>query len=552
MLTRLASGGMAAIYVARAIGVAGFERLFAIKVLHSHLAYEQEFVAMFLDEARLAARIRHPNVISTFEVQDTGDAGYYLVMEYVEGDHLGALMREAAKARRRLPASVTLRIIVDALNGLSAAHDLTDESGEPLHLVHRDISPQNIMVSTDGISRLTDFGVAKAATRISNTRDGQFKGKLAYMAPEHASDGKADQRSDLFAMGTILWECLTGQRLFRADNHAATLTKVCLDPIPMPSAVDQDLAPFDTVLEKALERDPEKRFQSASDFIDAIEENASEMGSIAKARAISNLVRQYATEKLQKDRDLIKSAIAAIESKNFVPNADEGEQSLQPQPSAPLISVPPQNVPQEAATSEGKFLAPAPAPMPAEALYEPPAPPGTNRMLWVLVSIGLAISAGIGLAFALAGSEYPTQITTSPIETKPSEDETVTPGSAGSEQPVWRKGEQESVPEPTAKEPEQKPSDTAQAEPIATEKQAEPAATEKQAKPVAPKRRSSNGRRPRRKTSGVTPVSPKQKPTVPKAKSTTPLVKPATRPSAKPPKRPKPSVGDDLIKNPYR
>jgi len=270
VLARLASGGMAAVYVGRALGVAGFERLFAVKVLHPHLAHEQEFITMFLDEARLAARIRHPNVVPTIDISDTQDAGYYLVMDYIEGDHFGALLQRAYKLGTRLPAPIAMRIMVDALEGLAAAHALTDESGRRINLVHRDVSPHNIMVSTDGIARITDFGVAKAEVRLSTTRQGQFKGKLAYMAPEHASTGDADQRSDLFSVAIILWECLTGRRLFRAENQAATLNKICIEPIPMPSSVDPALEAFDTVLARGLARDPEERYQNAEEFAEAI------------------------------------------------------------------------------------------------------------------------------------------------------------------------------------------------------------------------------------------------------------------------------------------
>mgnify|MGYP003444425911 FL=1 len=312
VLARLASGGMAGVYVARAIGVAGFERLFAIKVLHPHLAHEEEFISMFLDEARLAARIRHPNVVPTLDTSDTPDAGFYLVMEYIEGDHLGALLQKAWKLGKRLPFPVTLRIVVDALEGLAAAHNLTDESGRHLQLVHRDISPHNIMVSSDGVARITDFGVAKAEVRLSTTREGQFKGKLAYMAPEHASNGDADQRSDLFSMAIILWESLAGRRLFRAENHAATLNKICLEPIPLLSSVDPGLAPFDPLLMKALARDPNERFQTAEEFAEAVEEAAPALGGLAKAREVAQLVREYAAEKLSRDADLIRSAIAQL------------------------------------------------------------------------------------------------------------------------------------------------------------------------------------------------------------------------------------------------
>src|SRR5512139_1595446 len=136
ILCQLATGGMASVYIARAQGVAGFERLVAVKVLHPHLAHEEEFISMFLDEARLAARIRHPNVVPTLDISDTQGDGYFLVMEYIEGDHLGAILREAARAGRRLPAPVVCRIVIDALNGLGAAHQLIDEHGQPLNLVH--------------------------------------------------------------------------------------------------------------------------------------------------------------------------------------------------------------------------------------------------------------------------------------------------------------------------------------------------------------------------------------------------------------------------------
>ena len=312
VLARLASGGMAGVYVGRALGVAGFERLFAIKVLHPHLAHEEEFISMFLDEARLAARIRHPNVVPTIDISDTEDAGYFLVMDYIEGDHLGALLQQAYRRGTKLPFSISLRIAVDALNGLGAAHALTDENGQRINLVHRDVSPHNIMVSTDGIARLTDFGVAKAEVRLSTTQEGQFKGKLAYMSPEHASNGEADQRSDLFSMAIILWESLTGRRLFRAENHAATLHKICLEPIPLLSSVDPALAPFDDVLAKGLERDRDLRFQSAEEFAEAIEEHAHVLDGVANPRAVAKLVREYAAEKLDRDQQLVRAAMSEI------------------------------------------------------------------------------------------------------------------------------------------------------------------------------------------------------------------------------------------------
>ncbi|MBN1654484.1 MAG: protein kinase [Deltaproteobacteria bacterium] len=312
VLARIASGGMAVIYIARSVGVAGFERLFAIKVLHAHLAHEHDFVAMFLDEARLAAKIRHTNVLSAIDVSDLHDSEYYLVMDYIEGDHLGALLKNTSQIDQRIPARDALRVVVDALNGLAAAHELTDEAGRRLNLVHRDISPQNILVGTDGVSRLTDFGVAKVENRICTTRNGALKGKLAYMAPEQAFNGHVDQRSDLFAMGIVLWECLTGRRLFRADNQGAVLNMICNEPIAAPSSVDPELAPLDSVLAKALERKPDLRFQSALELIDAIETAAARLGGIASRRSVESVIKKYACEKLNRERELVREAIAAL------------------------------------------------------------------------------------------------------------------------------------------------------------------------------------------------------------------------------------------------
>ena len=179
---------MATVFLGRILGVGGFQRFVAIKRLHPHLASEQEFVEMFLDEARLAASIHHPNVVPILEV-GTSDRGYYLVMEYIEGDTLARLLARAATSRERIPVPIVIRIVLDTLAGLHAAHELKDDNGQLLELVHRDVSPQNILVGVDGIARITDFGVARAATRLSSTRAGQLKGKLAYMAPEQARGG---------------------------------------------------------------------------------------------------------------------------------------------------------------------------------------------------------------------------------------------------------------------------------------------------------------------------------------------------------------------------
>jgi serine/threonine-protein kinase len=312
ILAKLAAGGMAIVYVARVQSVAGFERLVAIKVLHANLAHEDEFIRMFLDEARLAASIRHPNVVPTIDISDSEEAGFFIVMEYIEGDHLGALLSSAHKSEEVLPLPITLRIIADALGGLGAAHDLCDDTGKSLHLVHRDVSPHNIMVGRDGVVRLTDFGVAKAEDRLTHTRDGQVKGKLAYMAPEQAASGQTDLRSDLFSMGVILWECVTGRRLFRAENTGATLHKLLHDVIPVPSSVDPQLAPLDALLGRALAREPAQRFQTAEEFAQAIEDVAPALGGLASLRGVARVVKHHTAGKLKREKKLIDDALRAL------------------------------------------------------------------------------------------------------------------------------------------------------------------------------------------------------------------------------------------------
>lgn len=319
VLLLLASGGMATVYIARRGGVAGFERLVAIKVLHPHLAHDEEFISMFLDEARLAARIRHPNVVATLDISDTQGDGYFLVMDYVEGDHLGHLLRAAGKLGERLPVPVVSRIVMDALSGLDAAHNLFDAGQKRLDLVHRDLSPHNLLVGADGIARITDFGVAKAQVRLSSTRDGQFKGKLSYMAPEQAASGEADQRSDLFSMGIVLWEALTGRRLFRGENNADVLNKILNPKVPKPSQLDAALAPFDAVAERALAREPEDRFQTAEEFFEAVETAAASCGGVATPRAVGREVKRLLGDKIDRENVSIRDAIDALGRNELLP-----------------------------------------------------------------------------------------------------------------------------------------------------------------------------------------------------------------------------------------
>jgi eukaryotic-like serine/threonine-protein kinase len=313
LVAEIASGGMATVFLARLSGVGGFQRFVAIKRLHPHLAGEKEFVRMFLDEARLAAGIHHPNVVPILEV-GASERGYYLVMEYIEGDTLARLLARAASSTKRLPVPIGLRIVIDMLAGLHAAHELKDEMGQPAELVHRDVSPQNVLVGTDGISRITDFGVARAASRLTSTRVGQLKGKIAYMAPEQATGQPLiDRRADVFSAGILLWEVLSAKRLFKSENEAATLARVISDEIPRVRPSADINAQVAAVCMKALERNPDKRFSTCAQFADSLERAATASGKVASAREVAAYVSEVIGNEISQAREAVRAWLARSE-----------------------------------------------------------------------------------------------------------------------------------------------------------------------------------------------------------------------------------------------
>jgi serine/threonine-protein kinase len=269
---RIAAGGMATVHVGRLLGAAGFSRTVAIKRLHDQYAGDPDFVAMLLDEARLAAHIRSANVVSTLDVVAESNE-LLVVMEYVEGDSVAHLHELTRKAKSTVPFAVTASIVKQALDGLHAAHEARDKDGMPLGIVHRDVSPQNILVGVDGIARVLDFGIAKAASRSTSTEDGQVKGKTAYMAPEQLRLGAVDRRTDVFAAAVVLWELLTGRRLFFADTPVETMARVLEQPIDPPHKYAPDVPPeLAAIALRGLERNPDDRFQTAEEMANAIED----------------------------------------------------------------------------------------------------------------------------------------------------------------------------------------------------------------------------------------------------------------------------------------
>ena len=272
LFDEFARGGMATVHLGRLDGAGGFSRVVAIKRLHTHLLKDAEFTRMLLKEARLAARIRHPNVIPMLDV--VSDAGeVLLVMEYVDGESLSPVCRRLAKQYREVPFDIVTRVMADVLNGLHAVHEAVDEKGERIGLIHRDVSPQNIMVGTEGAGRVFDFGVAKAMQHVEHTAPHRIKGKSAYMSPEQIRGETLTHHSDVFAAGIVTWEFITLRRLFGAANEHDRMDRIQAGHYPAPSE-RRDGVPeaLDRVVMKALALDPADRFDTAQEFAEALEE----------------------------------------------------------------------------------------------------------------------------------------------------------------------------------------------------------------------------------------------------------------------------------------
>ncbi len=266
----LASGGMASVHLARAEGSPGFQKLVALKRIHPHLAREQEYVDMFLDEARIASSITHPNVCSVFDFGEA-DGEYFIAMEYLLGESLSRVHRRVmANTEQRtsplLPARMA-RIIAQACEGLHAAHELRDASGASLEVVHRDVSAENLVVTYDGTTQIVDFGIAHARQRLHSTDSGQVKGTFPYMAPEQMTAASVDRRVDVWALGAVLWELLTLRRLFLRDTDVNTMYAVLSSEIERPSKHRSDVSPeLDEIVLKALCRNPDERWQTAREM----------------------------------------------------------------------------------------------------------------------------------------------------------------------------------------------------------------------------------------------------------------------------------------------
>jgi serine/threonine protein kinase len=306
LCARLGGGGQADVFLALASGPIGFNKLVVIKRLRPEMLEQPAMVAMFLDEARLAARLSHPNVVQTYEVAE-GEA-YLIAMEYLEGQPLSRL-RQAPAAAAPGPGA-WVRIVADALAGLHYAHELCDYDGTPLGIVHRDVSPQNIFVTYEGQAKLVDFGVAKAALNCVRTEVGAIKGKASYMAPEQVH-GRADRRSDVFSMGVVLWEALAGRKLFTGEM-IRVLHKVLYEPVPRLSSVLPGVDPrLDAIVARAVEKDPAARFQTAQSMRDALEAYLAASGGPSRPEDVGRWLQAAFAGERELGRRQVRAALEA-------------------------------------------------------------------------------------------------------------------------------------------------------------------------------------------------------------------------------------------------
>ncbi len=265
LLRKIAKGGMAEIFLAKNVGAEGFEKDLVIKRILPHFSEDEEFVTMFVDEASIASKLAHANIVQIYDF-DQVDGAFYIAMEYVNGKDLKDVIGDGLKQGRPLSPAQTVSIIIELAKALHYAHTKT-HAGTPLNIVHRDVSPQNAMISFGGEVKLMDFGIAKAASRSTHTVAGTVKGKCAYMSPEQAKGQQLDGRSDVFALGVVAWEMLTGKRLFLAESDFMTLTNVLKQEAPPPSSINPSVPPdLDAIMLKSLEKDREDRFASGQHF----------------------------------------------------------------------------------------------------------------------------------------------------------------------------------------------------------------------------------------------------------------------------------------------
>jgi eukaryotic-like serine/threonine-protein kinase len=424
LLVPIAYGGMARVWAARQHGQRGFSKTVAIKTILPHLAHNPEFERMFLDEARIAAGVHHPNVCEIYELGEEGHV-LYLAMEWVNGDSLMHVLRGAAgKTGVAIDIRVAARVVADACAGVHAAHELTDEDGRLLNVVHRDISPHNILVSLEGTVKVTDFGVAKALGQShQETAAGQVKGKVAYMAPEQIGGNDFDRRADVFAMGCVLYETVTGQQVFRGSSDPQVMQAVLRGTYEPATALVKGFPPeLSAVIDCALAPEPRMRFATAERMRVAIEEWLAKSGSLVTPTQIGAVVRQRLGPSLDRRKEHVKAAMASLQP-DVPTTRDIGHTPSQPQPggshSGVVITgqqpVPDPMRPRAPSVPQAPpARPPLPPPLPARA-GQPAGPSGARYVIAAISGVVFAlVVGGVGVALWLAMRGHPAAVAVEP------------------------------------------------------------------------------------------------------------------------------------------
>ena len=306
LLERISTGGMAEVFRAKSFGVAGFEKSFALKRILPHISEDPEFIAMFIDEAKIAARLHHANICQIVEFGRVGDY-YFQVMEYVPGCDLRKIRRTFQARGRTVPPEIVLLAIEKVCDGLDYAHRKVDVQDRPMGIIHRDVSPQNVLISFEGAVKLIDFGIAKAASRAAKTQAGQIKGKFSYLSPEQITGQDLDGRLDIFALGIVTWELLTGRDLFVAENEMEILRMILRANVPPPSQINPSLPPeLDHVVMQALAVNPDDRYQSADEFMEEIQRVSYRLNLRISPTGVQRFMAEEFAEELTVEQEKVK------------------------------------------------------------------------------------------------------------------------------------------------------------------------------------------------------------------------------------------------------
>ncbi len=341
LIDRIAVGGMAEIFLAQQAGLDGFEKTIVIKRIRPHLSKQTSFVRMFLNEAKLAAQLNHPNIVQIYDLGRIAES-YFIAMEYIFGRDMRRIIPKADSLEIPFPMVYALKIASSVCEGLYYAHQKADPYGNPLNIVHRDVTPENVFVSFDGTVKILDFGIAKAANQIEQTGAGEIKGKLSYMSPEQCRGIPLDCRSDLFSLGVVLFEWLTGFKLFTGDSEVAIMKSIIEGKIYAPSYFKADIPrPVEDILMQALAKDREERFQTAWDMQYAIDRFLTQNEFTPSNIHLSNFLKQLFHDELEEEKARVAQRVqlsapcASLSAAAAASNDAAAPPEIDPAPSAP-------------------------------------------------------------------------------------------------------------------------------------------------------------------------------------------------------------------------